>query len=331
MKPASLRSAMTILDPVAVANLAVFLVQLPRSRTTARKQTAAPPGEFLALEHARAAGEVVISETGATERVRLENHSKQDLFIQAGEILRGGNQDRAVAGDLIIPAPRHEPESHWVPTFCAEPERSTPMRSGTPDLFTLFDQFCPGRRLKKELRLGTQEDVWREITGLRDSVFDIISYNGTRATPPYSLWVLNELLDSLGWLTPYIHPLLPLARAHLEATGAVFAVNGKLSCADLYATPALFQQIWPKLLWAMAVEALVEQKTGEVNACELPTKGEVTAWLAAAHRRGAASHVDKVTKRVHRRIRSTGSLMCFETLDQEQDGLCVHEFILANE
>ena len=322
---------MTILDPVSAANLTVYLVQLPRRRTASRKQPALPPIEFICLEQARAAGEIVISETGATERVRLENHSKRNLFIQAGEILRGGNQDRAVAGDLIIPAPRHEPESCMVPVFCAEPERSVPMRGGTPDLFTQFDQCCPGRRLKKELRLGTQEDIWREITALRDAVFDIISYSGTRDTPSYSFWMLNELLDGLGWLTPYIHPLLPLARAGQEATGAVFVVNGKLNCADLYATPALFRQMWPKLLWAMTVEALVEQKTGEANAGALPTKGEVTAWLAAAHRRGAASHVDKVTKRVHRRIRSVGTQMCFETLDQEQDGLCVHEFILANE
>ena len=323
---------MNILDPVVASNLAVYLVQLPRSRTVSRRQaTAPPPVEFATLERARAAGEVVISETGATERVRLENHSKQDLFIQAGEILRGGNQDRAAAGDLIIPAPRHEPESCVVPVFCAEPERSVPMRGWTPDLFTLFDQLCPGRRLKKELRLGTQEDVWREITVLRDSVFDIISYSGTRATPPYSLWVLNELLDSLGWLTPYIHPLLPLARANQEATGAVFVVNGKLNSADLYATPALFQQIWPKLLWAMTVEALVEQKTGEAKPGELPMKGEVTAWLAGSHARQAARHTDKISKRVQRRIRSTGDLMCFECLDQEQDGLCVHEFILANE
>ena len=112
---------MTILDPVSVANLTVYLVQLPRSRTASRKQsTATPPIEFICLEQARAAGEVVISETGATERVRLENHSKQDLFIQAGEILRGGDQDRAVAGDLIIPAPRHEPETpdqgSWIST-----------------------------------------------------------------------------------------------------------------------------------------------------------------------------------------------------------------------
>ncbi len=209
---------MTILDPVSVANLAVYLVQLPRSRTSTARRSGGvpPPTEFLCLEQVRAAGEVVISETGITERVRLENHSRRDLFLQAGEVLRGGNQDRAVAGDLIIPAPRHEPESYMVPVFCAEPERSTPMRGWTPDLFTLFDQTCPGRRLKRELRQGYQEDVWREITALRDVVFDLVSHGGTRDTPPYSLWALIELLETQGLLDGYINALLSLAEAHQE-------------------------------------------------------------------------------------------------------------------
>ena len=262
----------------------------------------------------------------------MENHSKRDLFIQAGEVLRGGNQDRAVAGDFIIPAPRHEPESVMVPVFCAEPERSSPMRGGTPDLFTQFDQVCPGQKLKKELRLGTQEDVWREITAMRDVVFDIVSYNGTRSTPLYSLWMLIELLEAQSWLTPYLLSLLPLAEANMEATGAVFMLGGKFNSAELYATPALFQQLWPKLLWAVTVETLVEQKTAIAPGTgTLPTKGDVTVWLAGGHRRGAVGHTNKINKRVHRRIRSGGGVFCFETLDQDQDGLCVHETILPNE
>lgn len=326
---------MTILDPVAVANLAVFLVQLPRSRTnnTARRRGGVPPPmEFLCLEQAHAAGEVVISETGVTERVRLENHSRRDLFLQAGEVLRGGNQDRAVAGDLIIPAPRHAPESCMVPVFCAEPERTTPMRGWTPDLFTVFDQTCPGLKLKRELRLGTQEDVWREITALRDAVFDLVSHGGTRDTPPYSLWSLVEVLEAQGWLNPYANALMPLAETNPEATGAVFVLGGKFNSAELYATTALFRQMWPKLLYALAVEALVEQHQARgVQGSATPTKGEVTAWLAAGHRRGAVGHTDKISQRVHRRLRSHGGVFVFETLDQEQDGLCVHETILPNE
>ena len=103
MKPRSCARHVTIVDPISAANLTVYLVQLPRSRASTRKQSPAPPVEFITLDHARAAGEVVISETGVTERVRLVNYSKRDLFLQAGEVLRGGDQDRAVAGDSHHP------------------------------------------------------------------------------------------------------------------------------------------------------------------------------------------------------------------------------------
>lgn len=43
----------------------------------------------------------------------------------------------------------------------------------------------------------------------------------------------------------------------------------------------------------MSVEALVEKTTDEGGSGKLPTKGEVTAWLAASHRRGIAGHTDK--------------------------------------
>jgi hypothetical protein len=323
---------MTILDPVSVSNLAVYLVQLPRSRIAARGHAVAPPVQFVCLEQARAAGEVVISETGVVELVHLVNYSSKDLFLQAGEVLRGGDNDRAVAGDLIIPALRSEPESHPVPVFCVEQQRLDQRRGSTPGLFTHFNQMVPGRKLKKELRFSTQDDVWREIASMREAVTAIVSYGGTRYTPPYSLWMLVEVLEAHSWLTPYVHPLLPLAGAHQEATGAVFLIGGKFNNAELYATPAIFRCLWPKLVWAMSVEALIEQESaGQPWSGTLPTKGEVTAWLAAVHARRATRHMDVVTKRTHRRIRSIGSQMCFETLDQGQDGLCVHEFILANE
>ena len=113
----------------------------------------------------------------------------------------------------------------------------------------------------------------------------------------------------------------------------MFVLGGRFNSAELYATPALFRQLWPKLLYALAVEALVEQHQtgGQPWTGTLPTKGEVTAWLAAGHRRGAVGHTDKINKRLHRRIRSSGGVYCFETLDQDQDGLCVHETILPNE
>jgi hypothetical protein len=81
----------------------------------------------------------------------------------------------------------------------------------------------------------------------------------------------------------------------------------------------------------MSIEALTEQRHPGAWKGKAPNKGEVTAWLAASHRRGAVGHTDKIDKRVHRRIRFAGGQVRFEVLDQEQDGLCVHEFLLSRE
>ena len=40
--------------------------------------------------------------------------------------------------------------------------------------------------------------------------------------------------------------------------GYVFAINGHINSADVYASRALFLKLWPKLLEASAVEAIAE-------------------------------------------------------------------------
>ena len=92
MRPAPLRSAMTISDPVSAGNLTVFLVQLPRESDDATKADRRPAARRVPhplstpARLARWSSQRPVS----PKRVRLENHSKRDLFLQAGEVLRGG-------------------------------------------------------------------------------------------------------------------------------------------------------------------------------------------------------------------------------------------------
>ena len=92
-----------------------------------------------------------------------------------------------------------------------------------------------------------------------------------------------------GLINPYINALLPLAEVHQEATGAVFVLGGRFNSAELYATPALFRQLWPKLLYAMVVEALsgswqclsVGLRVGEPVRTALRLRFHGVAWLSA--------------------------------------------------
>lgn len=57
----------------------------------------------LTLEEALAKGLVEVHETGEVSRLTLENKSKEEVFIHAGDIVKGGKQDRVVTSTLVLP------------------------------------------------------------------------------------------------------------------------------------------------------------------------------------------------------------------------------------
>jgi len=59
----------------------------------------------LTLEEAMERGLVIVHETSDVNELEIENISKTDeVYVQAGDIVKGGKQDRVLAVDLIVPA-----------------------------------------------------------------------------------------------------------------------------------------------------------------------------------------------------------------------------------
>src|SRR6185295_19916855 len=59
-------------------------------------------------------------------------------------------------------------------------------------------------------------------------------------------------------VSDYTKELSHIVKAKSDVIGYVFAINGKVNSADVYASSALFAKLWPKLLKASAVEAIAE-------------------------------------------------------------------------
>src|SRR6202030_1831249 len=74
----------------------------------------------MSLEEALAQGWVKVSETGSINELTVENVGDDGVFVQAGDIVKGGRQDRVLSVDLLLP-----PHSGRVPiaAFCVEPGR----------------------------------------------------------------------------------------------------------------------------------------------------------------------------------------------------------------
>src|SRR5215212_7473031 len=96
--------------PYTHKNLTVFLVH-------GKELTTKP---FLTLQEALAQKKVRVYETKEVNELAIRNLSNEDVYVQAGDIVRGGEQDRMISVDFIVP-----PKSGRMPiaAFCVESGR----------------------------------------------------------------------------------------------------------------------------------------------------------------------------------------------------------------
>src|SRR5215208_5420126 len=94
--------------PYTHGNLTVFLVHGPDKLKNR---------EFLTLEEAMAKKVAVVHETSNVNELAIENSGDTDVYVQSGDIVKGGKQDRTIAMDFIVPA-----KSGKLPigSFCVE-------------------------------------------------------------------------------------------------------------------------------------------------------------------------------------------------------------------
>ena len=100
----------------------------------------------------------------------------------------------------------------------------------------------------------------------------------------------------------------------------MFAINGKVNSADVYATSALFKKLWPKLLKASAIEAVAELHRGEKF--ETPKPTDVKGFLDDSSK-GTEKQKD-VSGRVRMVTRETEENVFFETRDRAKSDTWVH-------
>jgi hypothetical protein len=123
----------------------------------------------------------------------------------------------------------------------------------------------------------------------------------------------------------YVKQLQAIPEGKNDAIGFAFAVNGRVNSADVYASHALFQKLWPVLLKGSAVEALAELKK-DGKFAPVPTAA-VTAFLADADK-GKASE-KKVTERVRLIQKESSKNILFECRDREGESAPVRRSYIS--
>jgi len=248
-----------IIGPLVHENLEVFLFE---------EKDACPNGpDYLILEEALKEGTLRVTEQAGSAQVNLleiENVGEHPVYIQAGDTVKGGQQDRTIAVDVIIP-----PKSGKMPVgaFCVEPgrwsSRSVPYASPTTNqfgalAFSLSEVPAATKEQKLAIRLEkSQAMVWR--TGK-----SVIEPGRTLAGQPLSdSYVLaTEEPGIRTKIEEYVDALRGSATGKNHVIGMAFAVNGEPDTIDLYGSSSLFLKLWPKLLRGAALEALTKKRSG---------------------------------------------------------------------
>ncbi len=320
MKLFSLGQSYRVSEPYLHRNLAIYLLHSPN---------VVKDRPFLTLDEALRAGSALVHETGRVGELEIENLVDADLYAQAGDVVKGGWQDRALGQDFIVPHNTRRSKRMRVRTFCVERGRWN-RRTGEEAMntFKSAEQMAASRDLKLSIRHDrSQAAVWSSVDAAQTKLSRTVGQDVRAEHSPSSLPLAVENPAVRRWLSHYLLTFGNLLADNPEAIGFAFAINGQLNSADLYASPELFRKLWPKLLEATSVEAISEADAPGVTR-STPTAKEVSAWLRRARRGRKTKH--EVTPRVTLIVRENAGQVSFETMDAEQRNLCVHQNILAH-
>ena len=294
--------------PYTHGNLTVFLVH-------GKDQT---HKTFLTLQEALAQKKVRVYETKDVNELAIRNLSNQDIYVQAGDIVRGGEQDRMISIDFIVP-----PKSGRMPiaAFCVESGRWSKRGNEEAGTFSSSENAVALKELKLAAkREASQQAVWKNVSVAQEKLSSTVNMSVADAASPSSFELSVENAKVKETTFEYIKALSGIVQSKSDVIGYVFAINGKVNSADVYASRGLFLKLWPKLLKASAVEAIAElNKDVEVK----PIVSETIETFMAESIKPSASAKD-VTRRVKVVTREDDNNIFFETQDREQKDGWVH-------
>lgn len=301
-----------ISGPHAHGNLAIFLVHGPDTIKNPRIMT---------LQEAVEQNLAVVHDRGS---VVVENRGDAPLFIQSGDIVKGGNQDRVLPYDMLLST---NTSSAPVPAFCVESGRSRPRGNEMSSAFQVSSEQLPTRQLKlAAYRFGqgnAQGEVWNQVSNLQTNLArNLGDVRSKQSTTSLQLTLEHPRVQEN--VKGYVDGIAPAVAGQDDVIGYVVAINGKIQSADVYGSNALFQKVWPKLVKAGAVEALAEQGQGNVAA---PSVENVQRFLSAADRGTMTKSASAGRSAVQRR--ETPQQLVHETFVPEADNAVLHRSFLA--
>jgi len=269
----------------------------------------------LTLEEAMENKVVIVHETGEVNELTIENVSRNDeVFVQAGDIVKGGQQDRMLAVDLIIPT-----RSGRIPidSFCVESDRWTARGRESGTEFNSSTEYAPSKDIKMAAKHSrSQGEVWARVEDSQQKLSAATNTNTasrvSRSSLPLTLQNQKVRSDS----DTYARFLKDIVPKNSDVIGIVMVINGKINSADIYGSSALFVKLWPKLLNAGAIEAVAGSR--EDSSQNAATTEEIESFFETAEN-ASVSEERTITDRIRMINRESQTSVFLTTFDHDTE------------
>ena len=282
-------SDFSLSEPYKHKNLTLYFLGL---NGTAQNGTYAE--QIIPLDEALSKNKVTVHETGNVSELRVENTSTDNIvFLQAGDIVKGGKQDRVLTTDMLL-----QPQSGRVAisAFCVERGRWQPRESESVKQFSSSKNSLSSKKLKiAAFSRKEQGEVWKEVSNVQKKLYDNIGADVQDNRSRTSLQLSLESDAVKGSLDDYIKELTRTLANHKNAHGYIALINGQINSADVFSSSELFKKQWPKLLLASATEALAEldkDSAGENNTISIDGQ-DLLSFLSTSEQGARSEKVGK--------------------------------------
>lgn len=254
--------------PYTFKNLTIFLIH-GKDATTNKN--------LITLQEAMEMKVFKVYETEDVNELMVENTSnKYDVFIQSGDIVKGGKQDRVLAISIIVPKNSGKVS---IEAFCVESGRWDNRGDESSKFFSSSEE----RVVSKDLKIAangqrSQQEVWNQVSTAQQNISANVMVDVQKNASGSSLQLSLENKKVAEATDEYIKKLRELTKGKDDVIGYAFAINGKINSADIYVSNHLFNKLWPKMLKAAAIEAVSEMHNNKAGKDEVKTD-DVAAFL----------------------------------------------------
>ncbi len=182
---------------------------------------------------------------GEVNELYVENVSQDTVYLMAGEVVKGGKQDRVLASDMILAPNSGKVE---LPVFCVEHGRWSYKSSdaGFSEYFTVSSNSVRGKAVKEK----NQYEVWDAVAEVTEKQ-GAVSGSGTYTA-------LEDADDYKIALEEYSEYFINQLKQMDNCIGFVGVTGNRIIGCDIFATPELFEKQSNNLLDAYITEAIAE-------------------------------------------------------------------------